>query len=87
MLSEVETTHSEFRTCIIMQFFVKCFAENLLDRSVDETWPTDTNLNRVSVIHFRDDSKHEEEDEETADKRVICRNMYRMFMISGQLFT
>ncbi len=54
-----------------MQLFVKCFAENLLDRSVDETWPTDTNLNRVSVIHFQDDSKHEEEDEETAaDKRV-----------------
>ncbi len=54
-----------------MQYFVICFAENLLDRSVDETWPTDTNLNRVSVIQFQDDSKHEEEDEETAaDKRV-----------------
>ncbi len=71
MLSEAETTHSESRTCIIMQLFVKCFTENLLDRSVDETWPTDTNLNRVSVIHFQDDSKHEEDDEETAaDKRV-----------------
>uniref|UniRef100_A0A673GTR7 Protein scribble homolog n=1 Tax=Sinocyclocheilus rhinocerous TaxID=307959 RepID=A0A673GTR7_9TELE len=42
--------------------------------SVDETWPTDTNLNRVSVIQFQDDSKHEEEDEETAaEKRGLQR--------------
>lgn len=52
-------------------YYIIYFAENLLDRSVNETWPTDTNLNRVSVIHFQDDSKREEEDEETAaEKRV-----------------
>jgi len=46
-----------------------------LERSVDETWPTDTNLNRVSVIQFRDDSKHEEEDEETAEERRVSVEM------------
>lgn len=60
-----------------MPFFFPCFRaflENLLQNSVDESWPTDTNLNRVSVIQFQDQTKADEEDDESAaEKRVrLC---------------
>ncbi|XDV18041.1 hypothetical protein PO909_023820, partial [Leuciscus waleckii] len=64
-----EQTGEKVLTCYLLPQQPSSSLENLLDRSVDETWPTDTNLNRVSVIQFRDDSKHEEEDEETAAER------------------
>lgn len=69
-----EQTGEKVLTCYLLPQQPSSSLENLLDRSVDETWPTDTNLNRVSVIHFQDDSKHEEDDEETAaDKRSLQR--------------
>ncbi|KAK7176215.1 hypothetical protein R3I93_000474 [Phoxinus phoxinus] len=64
-----EQTGEKVLTCYLLPQQPSSSLENLLERSVDETWPTDTNLNRVSVIQFRDDSKHEEEDEETAAER------------------
>ncbi|KAG1943221.1 protein scribble [Pimephales promelas] len=64
-----EQTGEKVLTCYLLPQQPSSSLENLLERSVDETWPTDTNLNRVSVIQFRDDSKHEEEDEETAEER------------------
>lgn len=45
-------------------------AENLLQNSVDETW-TDSNLNRVSVIHFQEEAKPEDEDDEAAAERRV----------------
>uniref|UniRef100_A0A672RYM0 Protein scribble homolog n=1 Tax=Sinocyclocheilus grahami TaxID=75366 RepID=A0A672RYM0_SINGR len=69
-----EQTGEKVLTCYLLPQQPSSSLENLLDRSVDETWPTDTNLNRVSVIQFQDDSKHEEEDEETAaEKRGLQR--------------
>ncbi|XP_059389605.1 protein scribble homolog isoform X16 [Carassius carassius] len=69
-----EQTGEKVLTCYLLPQQPSSSLENLLDRSVDETWPTDTNLNRVSVIHFQDDSKHEEEDEESAaEKRGLHR--------------
>ncbi|XP_058636951.1 protein scribble homolog isoform X2 [Onychostoma macrolepis] len=69
-----ERTGEKVLTCYLLPQQPSSSLENLLDRSADETWPTDTNLNRVSVIQFQDDSKHEEEDEETAaDKRGLQR--------------
>ncbi|XP_016388779.1 protein scribble homolog [Sinocyclocheilus rhinocerous] len=64
-----ERTGEKVLTCYLLPQQPSSSLENLLDRSVDETWPTDTNLNRVSVIQFQDDSKHEEEDEETAAEK------------------
>ncbi|XP_026123600.1 protein scribble homolog isoform X20 [Carassius auratus] len=69
-----EQTGEKVLTCYLLPQQPSSSLENLLERSVDETWPTDTNLNRVSVIHFQDDSKHEEEDEESAaEKRGLQR--------------
>ncbi|XP_056317911.1 protein scribble homolog isoform X16 [Danio aesculapii] len=64
-----EQTGEKVLTCYLLPQQPSSSLENLLERSVDEAWPTDTNLNRVSVIQFRDDSKHEEEDDETAADR------------------
>ncbi|XP_051572313.1 protein scribble homolog isoform X2 [Myxocyprinus asiaticus] len=64
-----ERTGEKVLTCYLLPQQPSSSLENLLERSIDETWPTDTNLNRVSVIQFREDSKNEEEDEETAAER------------------
>uniref|UniRef100_A0A8C2I1Y5 Protein scribble homolog n=1 Tax=Cyprinus carpio TaxID=7962 RepID=A0A8C2I1Y5_CYPCA len=64
-----EQTGEKVLTCYLLPQQPSSSLENLLDRSVNETWPTDTNLNRVSVIQFKDDSKRGEEDEETAAER------------------
>lgn len=48
-------------------FFSK---ENLLQNSVDDSW-TDSNLNRVSVIQFQEETKGEEEDDEAAAERRV----------------
>lgn len=42
--------------------------ENLLQERPDDSW-TDTNLNRVSVIQFRDEAK--EEAEEVPEERKV----------------
>lgn len=42
--------------------------ENLLQNSRDDSW-TDSNLNRVSVIQFQEETKAEEEDDDE-DRRV-----------------
>lgn len=76
-----------FRYLITLALF---FPENLLDRSADETWPTDTNLNRVSVIQFRDDAKNEEEDETAAERRVsieMCTGCSCLFRCHVNLYT
>lgn len=63
------------------------FLENLLQSSVDESWPTDTNLNRVSVIQFQDQAKPDEEDDETAaEKKVslcvcVCRLLLKAYLV------
>lgn len=45
-------------------------AENLLQSSVDDSW-TDSNLNRVSVIQFQEETKGEDEDDEAAAERRV----------------
>lgn len=50
-----------------------CFVfatENLLQSSVDDSW-TDSNLNRVSVIQFQEETKAEDEDDEAAAERRV----------------
>lgn len=44
--------------------------ENLLQNSVDDSW-TDSNLNRVSVIQFQEETKAEDEDDEAAAERRV----------------
>lgn len=44
--------------------------ENLLQSSVDDSW-TDSNLNRVSVIQFQEETKGEDEDDEAAAERRV----------------
>ncbi|XP_073715280.1 protein scribble homolog isoform X17 [Misgurnus anguillicaudatus] len=68
-----ERTGEKVLTCYLLPQQPSSSLENLLERSADETWPTDTNLNRVSVIQFRDDAKKEDEDDEAADKRGLQR--------------
>lgn len=59
--------------CVLFFCF---FLENLLQSSVEESWPTDTNLNRVSVIQFQDQTKPDEEDDETAAERRVRLCVY-----------
>jgi len=44
--------------------------ENLLQNSEDDSW-TDSNLNRVSVIQFQEETKAEDEDDEAAAERRV----------------
>lgn len=53
-------------------FFV-VHTENLLQNSVDDSW-TDSNLNRVSVIQFQEETKGEEEDDEAAAERRVRKH-------------
>ena len=46
--------------------------ENLLQNSVDDSW-TDSNLNRVSVIQFQEETKAEDEDDEAAAERRVSK--------------
>lgn len=57
-------------------FFFFPLKENLLQNSVDDSW-TDSNLNRVSVIQFQEETKAEEEedDEAAAERRVSSRHV------------
>ncbi|XP_047678747.1 protein scribble homolog isoform X25 [Tachysurus fulvidraco] len=64
-----ERTGEKVLTCYLLPQQPTPSLENLLQSSVDESWPTDTNLNRVSVIQFQDQTKTDEEDDETAAER------------------
>ncbi|XP_062850052.1 protein scribble homolog isoform X18 [Trichomycterus rosablanca] len=64
-----ERTGEKVLTCYLLPQQPTPSLENLLQSSVDESWPTDTNLNRVSVIQFQEETKPEEEDDETAAER------------------
>ncbi|KAL7879961.1 hypothetical protein SRHO_G00022150 [Serrasalmus rhombeus] len=64
-----ERTGEKVLTCYLLPQQPTSSLENLLQSSVDESWPTDTNLNRVSVIQFQEEAKPEEEDEESAAER------------------
>ncbi|KAG7329997.1 hypothetical protein KOW79_006219 [Hemibagrus wyckioides] len=64
-----ERTGEKVLTCYLLPQQPTPSLENLLQSSVDESWPTDTNLNRVSVIQFQDQTKADEEDDETAAER------------------
>ncbi|XP_053484191.1 protein scribble homolog isoform X22 [Ictalurus furcatus] len=69
-----ERTGEKVLTCYLLPQQPTPSLENLLQNSVDESWPTDTNLNRVSVIQFQDQTKaDEEEDESAAEKRGLQR--------------
>lgn len=50
--------------------FLPLSTENLLQNSLDESW-TDSNLNRVSVIHFQEEAKPEDDDDEAAAERRV----------------
>lgn len=44
-----------------------------MQNSVDDSW-TDSNLNRVSVIQFQEETKAEEEDDEAAAERRVRKH-------------
>ncbi|XP_068199585.1 protein scribble homolog isoform X12 [Antennarius striatus] len=68
-----ERTGEKVLTCYLLPQQPSPSLENLLQNSVDDSW-TDSNLNRVSVIQFQEETKAEEEDDEAAaDRRGLQR--------------
>ncbi|XP_043923410.1 protein scribble homolog isoform X3 [Protopterus annectens] len=70
-----ETSGEKVLTCYLLPQQPSPSLENLLENSVDDSW-TDTNLNRVSVIQFQEESKGEQEvgeDEEAIERRGLQR--------------
>uniref|UniRef100_A0A3Q3B1Y4 Protein scribble homolog n=1 Tax=Kryptolebias marmoratus TaxID=37003 RepID=A0A3Q3B1Y4_KRYMA len=64
-----ERTGEKVLTCYLLPQQPSPSLENLLQNSRDDSW-TDSNLNRVSVIHFQEETKaEEEEDDEAAAER------------------
>uniref|UniRef100_A0A8C2ZI64 Protein scribble homolog n=1 Tax=Cyclopterus lumpus TaxID=8103 RepID=A0A8C2ZI64_CYCLU len=63
-----ESTGEKVLTCYLLPQQPSPSLENLLQNSVDDSW-TDSNLNRVSVIQFQEETKAEEEDDEAAAER------------------
>nr|XP_015209889.1 PREDICTED: protein scribble homolog isoform X19 [Lepisosteus oculatus] len=63
-----EKTGEKVLTCYLLPQQPSPSLENLLQNSVDDSW-TDSNLNRVSVIQFQEETKPEAEDEDTAAER------------------
>ncbi|XP_070842222.1 protein scribble homolog isoform X1 [Chaetodon trifascialis] len=63
-----ERTGEKVLTCYLLPQQPSPSLENLLQNSVDDSW-TDSNLNRVSVIQFQEETKVEEEDDEAAAER------------------
>ncbi|XP_075936737.1 protein scribble homolog isoform X15 [Anarhichas minor] len=63
-----EHTGEKVLTCYLLPQQPSPSLENLLQNSVDDSW-TDSNLNRVSVIQFQEETKAEEEDDEAAAER------------------
>ncbi|KAL6097590.1 scrib [Pungitius sinensis] len=70
-----EHTGEKVLTCYLLPQQPSPSLENLLQNSVDDSW-TDTNLNRVSVIQFQEETKaaaEEEDDEAAAERRGLQR--------------
>uniref|UniRef100_A0A8C9XV81 Protein scribble homolog n=1 Tax=Sander lucioperca TaxID=283035 RepID=A0A8C9XV81_SANLU len=69
-----ECTGEKVLTCYLLPQQPSPSLENLLQNSVDDSW-TDSNLNRVSVIQFQEETKAEEEedDEAAAERRGLQR--------------
>uniref|UniRef100_A0A8C4FB62 Protein scribble homolog n=1 Tax=Dicentrarchus labrax TaxID=13489 RepID=A0A8C4FB62_DICLA len=63
-----ERTGEKVLTCYLLPQQPSPSLENLLQNSVDDSW-TDSNLNRVSVIQFQEETKAEDEDDEAAAER------------------
>ncbi|MBN3317062.1 SCRIB protein, partial [Atractosteus spatula] len=63
-----EKTGEKVLTCYLLPQQPSPSLENLLQNSVDDSW-TDSNLNRVSVIQFQEETKPEAADEDTAAER------------------
>ncbi|XP_055785003.1 protein scribble homolog isoform X13 [Salvelinus fontinalis] len=64
-----ENTGEKVLTCYLLPQQPSSSLENLLQNSVDDSW-TDSNLNRVSVIQFQEETtKQEAEDDEAAAER------------------
>ncbi|XP_031439490.1 protein scribble homolog isoform X1 [Clupea harengus] len=63
-----EQTGEKVLTCYLLPQQPTPSLENLLQNSLDESW-TDSNLNRVSVIHFQEEAKPEDDDDEAAAER------------------
>ncbi|XP_075903812.1 protein scribble homolog isoform X7 [Nelusetta ayraudi] len=70
-----ERTGEKVLTCYLLPQQPSPSLENLLQNSVDDSW-TDSNLNRVSVIQFQEETKAEEDDEDdeaAAERRGLQR--------------
>ncbi|XP_039646366.1 protein scribble homolog isoform X11 [Perca fluviatilis] len=69
-----ECTGEKVLTCYLLPQQPSPSLENLLQNSVDDSW-TDSNLNRVSVIQFQEETKagEEEDDEAAAERRGLQR--------------
>ncbi|XP_043960481.1 protein scribble homolog isoform X11 [Gambusia affinis] len=69
-----ERTGEKVLTCYLLPQQPSPSLENLLQNSVDDSW-TDSNLNRVSVIQFQEETKAEEEedDEAAAERKCLQR--------------
>ncbi|XP_034562167.1 protein scribble homolog isoform X10 [Notolabrus celidotus] len=69
-----ERTGEKVLTCYLLPQQPSPSLENLLQNSVDDSW-TDSNLNRVSVIQFQEETKAEEDedDEAAAERRGLQR--------------
>ncbi|XP_036376992.1 protein scribble homolog isoform X2 [Megalops cyprinoides] len=64
-----ECTGEKVLTCYLLPQQPSPSLENLLQNSVDDSW-TDSNLNRVSVIQFQEETKAEEEEKEGLQRRA-----------------
>nr|XP_043894954.1 protein scribble homolog isoform X5 [Solea senegalensis] len=60
-----ERTGEKVLTCYLLPQQPSPSLENLLQNSVDDSW-TDSNLNRVSVIQFQEETKPGEDDDDAA---------------------
>ncbi|XP_078794582.1 protein scribble homolog isoform X23 [Oryzias latipes] len=69
-----ERTGEKVLTCYLLPQQPSSSLENLQQNSVDDSW-TDSNLNRVSVIQFQEETKAEEEEDEeaAAERRGLLR--------------
>ncbi|KAJ8009965.1 hypothetical protein DPEC_G00069650, partial [Dallia pectoralis] len=63
-----DSTGEKVLTCYLLPQQPSPSLENLLQNSVDDSW-TDSNLNRVSVIQFQEETTKQEDDEEAAAER------------------
>uniref|UniRef100_A0AAV2L6Z3 Protein scribble homolog n=1 Tax=Knipowitschia caucasica TaxID=637954 RepID=A0AAV2L6Z3_KNICA len=67
-----DKTGEKVLTCYLLPQQPSPSLENLLQNSVDDSW-TDSNLNRVSVIQFQEETKAEPEDDDDAARKGLQR--------------